>query len=505
LQSELPSEDELQEWWTRWPNAGIGVATGKLAGFFAVDLDRYHKDYDESKALEIIPDNIITPTSRTPRGGMHLLFQWPKGGEVLNSASLLAPGVDVRGEGGYIVLPPSTNGTGVYEWIISPNEAAAAACPLNILNILIYKGCKSATLPTTSLTSNDFHFYKQGRRDEDLFHAANVMVKGGGELPFIEKSLELLAVGCNPPFALSETSAKIKSALQRAERRERNIAAEVREWVLTSDGFFLTSECFSGLLLTSRDEKKAGTLELLKLAKTGVIEKYGNRRGCYRLVDTSEDVLDLAAASVEEFPITLPLNLSDLAIIDPGHIIVFAGAKDSCKTGLAIETAKLNMGKYPILYMSSEMHVTELRKRLELHKDMSIDQWIRGVKFIKRTSNWADKITGERILFIVDYIEPPEDRLFEIGTILRAIHEKLDQGVAVICIQKKYGEELGRGGQFTLDKARLYVSVDGGKPNRAKIISCKSFRNRNPRGMSLGFKYRNGCEFIPEGYWNYES
>jgi hypothetical protein len=292
--------------------------------------------------------------------------------------------------------------------------------------------------------------------------------------------------------------------LQRAERRDRNIAAEVREWVLTSDGFFLTSDCFRELGLTSRDFQKAATLAMLKLANAGVIERHGNRRGCYRLVDTSEDVIDLKAASIEEFPITMPLSLSDLAILDPGTITIFAGAKDAGKSALAIETAKLNLGRFPIVYMTSEMYGTELRKRLELHKDLSIDDWAKSVKFIKRTGNWADKITGERMLYIIDYIEPAEDRLYEVGTILRSIHEKLKDGVAIICIQKKYGDDLGRGGQFTLDKARLYISLDGGRPNRAKIISCKSFRDRNPRGMVLHFKYRNGSEFVPEGYWKYE-
>lgn len=503
-QHRQPTVEEMQGWFKTRNPAGIALVTGKQSGVYCIDLDRYKPEFDEEVALELIPDGIETPTTRTARGGTHLLFAMPD--TELRSRNDFAPCIDLKAEGGYVVLPPSRNHDGVYEWIISPDEAAPAACPDSILKKYksLYIGHEVNGLPKTSLTSSDFRFFTQGRRDEDLFHAANLMVKGGGEIPFVEKTIELLALQCNPPFALSETQAKIKSALQRAERRDRNIAAEVREWVLTSDGFFLTSDCFRELGLTSRDFQKAATLAMLKLANAGVIERHGNRRGCYRLVDTSEDVIDLKAASIEEFPITMPLSLSDLAILDPGTITIFAGAKDAGKSALAIETAKLNLGRFPIVYMTSEMYGTELRKRLELHKDLSIDDWAKSVKFIKRTGNWADKITGERMLYIIDYIEPAEDRLYEVGTILRSIHEKLKDGVAIICIQKKYGDDLGRGGQFTLDKARLYISLDGGRPNRAKIISCKSFRDRNPRGMVLHFKYRNGSEFVPEGYWKYE-
>lgn len=496
FQHRRATPDEVRAWFKKLHPAGIAIVTGRISGVFCIDLDRYKPEFNEEAALELIPDGIETPTSRTPRGGQHLLFAMPDA--ELRSRNDFMSAVDLKADGGYAII---------HEWIISPDEAAPAACPDSILKKYksLYIGHEVNGLPKTSLTSSDFRFFTQGRRDEDLFHAANLMVKGGGEIPFVEKAIELLALQCNPPFALSETQAKIKSALQRAERRDRNIAAEVREWVLTSDGFFLTSDCFRELGLTSRDFQKAATLAMLKLANAGVIERHGNRRGCYRLVDTSEDVIDLKAASVEEFPISLPLNLSDLAILDPGTITIFAGAKDAGKSALAIETAKLNLGRFPIVYMTSEMYGTELRKRLELHKDLSIDDWAKSVKFIKCTSNWADKITGERMLYIIDYIEPAEDRLYEVGTILRSIHEKLKDGVAIICIQKKYGDDLGRGGQFTLDKARLYVSLDGGRPNRAKIISCKSFRDRNPRGMVLHFKYRNGCEFVPEGYWRYEN
>lgn len=509
-QTERPTVEEINRWFDDLPVEGIAVVTGKISGIFTLDLDTYKPTYDKERTREAIGGAPEGPAFRTPRGGWQFLIQYPPEG--VRCINDLLPGVDVKGEGGLATMPPSVNGKGAYKWVEgrSLQEAAPAAAAGQLLlyiNKYIYRQVEVKSgerLPMTSLTSNDFQFFTQGRRDEDLFTVANSLVRSGVELPFVEKALELLALGCTPPFDLREIPAKIKSALDRSERRERNIAAEVREWVLTSSGFFLTSDCFQRLLLTSREDKKAATLEFLKLHKAGVIERYGNKNGCYRRVETEVEVLDFTAAPSEEFKIDLPLNLSGQAVINPKNIIVFAGSKDAGKTALALDLVKRNAGQLPIVYVTSEMGATELRKRLEAHKDMTLEKWKVAMTAVYRADGWPDLVDGERKLFIFDYLEPPEQELYRIGTILRAIHEKLKDGVAVCFIQKKHNEILGRGGQFTLDKSRLYVGLDPGRPNRAKIISCKAFRSTNPRGMVLDYKIFGGWRIEPQGYWKHE-
>ncbi len=87
--------------------AMIGVPTGQGAGFFVVDLDVKNG----GQGLEWLAANQHrlprTRTHKTRSGGQHLLFQWPEGRTIRNSASRVAPGVDVRGNGGYIIAPPS--------------------------------------------------------------------------------------------------------------------------------------------------------------------------------------------------------------------------------------------------------------------------------------------------------------------------------------------------------------------------------------------------------------
>lgn len=92
----------------RRPGAAmIGVPTGRASGFFAVDLDVKNG----GAGLEWLEANRHrlprTRTHRTQSGGLHLLFAMPAHRAIRNSASKIGPGVDVRGDGGYVVVPPS--------------------------------------------------------------------------------------------------------------------------------------------------------------------------------------------------------------------------------------------------------------------------------------------------------------------------------------------------------------------------------------------------------------
>jgi P4 family phage/plasmid primase-like protien len=85
----------------------IGVPTGAASGLVVIDVDVKNGQkgaaWLEENAAALPP----TRTHKTRSGGLHLLFRKPAGVEIRNSASHLAPGVDVRGEGGYVVVPPS--------------------------------------------------------------------------------------------------------------------------------------------------------------------------------------------------------------------------------------------------------------------------------------------------------------------------------------------------------------------------------------------------------------
>jgi hypothetical protein len=99
----------------RWFGAkrvNIGIATGAVSGIIALDIDPRHEGDETLLALER-KHSALPATWRflTGGGGEHMLFRHP-GRDVPNSAGALGPGIDVRGDGGYIVAPPSRHISG---------------------------------------------------------------------------------------------------------------------------------------------------------------------------------------------------------------------------------------------------------------------------------------------------------------------------------------------------------------------------------------------------------
>jgi ABC-type multidrug transport system fused ATPase/permease subunit len=129
------SKDEAQihAWWQKWPNAMIGAPTGPVSGMWVadLDLDPARKINGRATLDQLIAQRGPIPetlTTITPRGGQHLIFAWDSNVEIRNSAGKIGPGVDVRGNGGYVCLPPSKNATGgEYHWVSNGTAQAVLA------------------------------------------------------------------------------------------------------------------------------------------------------------------------------------------------------------------------------------------------------------------------------------------------------------------------------------------------------------------------------------------
>ena len=119
LKHATTDPDIIRAWWTRRPQANIGMATGRRSGVVVIDVDLDKGGFETLAALihqhEEWP---VTPAVRTGGGGLHFFFCYPEGAKIRNDAGRkLGPGLDVRGEGGYVLLPPSTHATRrIYEW-----------------------------------------------------------------------------------------------------------------------------------------------------------------------------------------------------------------------------------------------------------------------------------------------------------------------------------------------------------------------------------------------------
>jgi hypothetical protein len=109
-QKLLLTESTLRKVLDARPQMNLGIATGRPSGFWALDVD-------DTGSLRRLTDEygaLPPPFQVTGSGGFHVLYEMPPDFEPTNSAGRLPPGIDVRGTGGQIVVPPSVSAKGAY-------------------------------------------------------------------------------------------------------------------------------------------------------------------------------------------------------------------------------------------------------------------------------------------------------------------------------------------------------------------------------------------------------
>jgi len=150
--------DVIAGWWRQWPNAMIGFVTGARSGCWVLDVDNDdEKGLDGEASLEELcaAKGSLPPTAlaQTPRGGRHFFFKHP-GRKVVNRAGRdgaeMGKGLDVRGDGGYVILAGSLTATGRrYAWVRDPAEYGFADAPAWLLDMV----CERAPAPLPANTS----------------------------------------------------------------------------------------------------------------------------------------------------------------------------------------------------------------------------------------------------------------------------------------------------------------------------------------------------------------
>jgi hypothetical protein len=204
---------QILSWWKDTPYANIGIATGPES-FWVVDVDMK----DGINGLESInaefPDaELDVHTSLmayTPTGGFHLLFQWPKVGVIKNAQGILE-GVDIRGEGGYIVVAPSARKIEdkyiPYKW--NDGSLPISKAPewaQNLARRQVDKAAQGVNL-TKVMTG-----LSAGERDTELFRYACHLSSRGVPLELAKSFITVAAERCTPPFSVSEAIEKLDTA-----------------------------------------------------------------------------------------------------------------------------------------------------------------------------------------------------------------------------------------------------------------------------------------------------
>ncbi len=202
--------EKLTRAWKRQPRANVAIATGRVSGLVVLDIDPRHSGDLELAKLEAqhekLPD---TPEVVTGSGGRHFYFKYPSDPPA-RWPKQLAPGVDIKADGGYVVAPPSIHPeTGqLYEWELSsrPDEVELAELPRWLLDIVREKSreAKAAQVTTEEIPA--------GARNNTLARIAGGLRRQG--LEFEEIRAALLAINekrCSPPLAAREVERIAKS------------------------------------------------------------------------------------------------------------------------------------------------------------------------------------------------------------------------------------------------------------------------------------------------------
>ncbi len=215
LKSASTDPDQIRRWWGLWPAANIGLATGAGAGCFVLDVDPDAGGWDALDALEAEhgPMPAETPSASTGGGGLHLYFQHP-GGHLPNSAGKLGAGLDIRGDGGYVVAPPSRHHSGWwYTWAegYAPDRAPLSPAPAWLLARLAGPDKTGQNRPALA----DGEPIRDGTRNATLTSWAGSMRRRGmSEGAILAALLHENATRCVPPLDPAEVE-KIAGSVAR--------------------------------------------------------------------------------------------------------------------------------------------------------------------------------------------------------------------------------------------------------------------------------------------------
>ena len=194
---------QIKDWWQKFPNANIGVATGKISGILVIDGDRQNGGAKTLKAkqkqLGTLPKTI---TAETGGNGRHFIFRYPKCDVKTDTAGLLlGVGLDVLSGGAYFIAPRSKHKSGRrYEWREDhgPRDLEPAELPKAWLDQLGGQHEQSVSVETTSTIS-------QGGRNQHLTSVAGRLRRSGltGEA-ILTALLAENSTRCSPPLPKEE-------------------------------------------------------------------------------------------------------------------------------------------------------------------------------------------------------------------------------------------------------------------------------------------------------------
>jgi len=227
--ADSEGEIRIRAWWSARPDANIGVATGRGSGIFVVDVDVKNGDGPGALAAwwaSVNEKPWHTLSERSGSGGHHWVFAYPEDGEKVPSRNGWLSSVDVKSDGGYVVVAPSRIPAGDYRWV---SEGLAPAYPSDTLLEAVRSGGSSSGPSGFTADVQDMEFLNgnvpEGKRNDLFFHySMEWLRKCGGDqnmvLGLLQMAWERMPEASRESFSAEEVIKTFRSALERWNRQQ---------------------------------------------------------------------------------------------------------------------------------------------------------------------------------------------------------------------------------------------------------------------------------------------
>ena len=340
-QEASTDERQIQTWAQKYPGCNWGVATGRDSRLFVVDVDG-ERGRASLAAVEAqrgpIPNTLTSRTGRAD-GGEHRYFSYPEGATIRSSSGTLGDGLDVRGDGGLVIIPPSVHASGrTYDW--TDPDATIAEAPSWLLGMLtpprplhpasnISDSVGRAHYARTGGDADDIIF--KGRRNTTLSSIAGKLRQEGKGQEQIRVELTLINLArCEVPLADSEVE-KIARSISRYSVRQLP-----RWWWFQFD---MNTWAQSLAVRSGKDYHRGWAVELL----------YEAARHCGILRDDSDLLYQIArpSCSRKKFDTEVKAVLCDYrrATLDGQQVLIHPGLARWCEERMQTSARRAEAGR----------------------------------------------------------------------------------------------------------------------------------------------------------------
>jgi hypothetical protein len=219
LRDATTDEDAIRRWWRLEPQYNVAIATGTVSGVFVLDVDGIDA---ESELRRLEKEHGQLPPSVeaiTPRPGRHVYFRCPAA-PLRNSAGKIAPGIDTRADGGYVIAPPSIHPSGRrYAWSVDTANTVAPA-PDWLLDRITQHTNGSAPTPPAEWRALVADGADEGQRDCSVTRLAGHLLRRHVDPCVVLDLLQVWNVArCTPPLPADDISRIVNSITGRELKR----------------------------------------------------------------------------------------------------------------------------------------------------------------------------------------------------------------------------------------------------------------------------------------------